>query len=31
VAWLAADVLSRESWYVSPKTALRLQAEAARR
>lgn len=31
VAWLAADVLSRESWYVSPKTALRLQAEGARR
>ena len=30
VAWLASDILSREPWYVSPKTALKLQAEAAR-
>jgi O-antigen ligase len=30
VAWLAAEILERSTWYVSPQTALKLQAEAAR-
>ena len=30
VAWLAAEILGREPWYVSPKTAMTLQAQAVR-
>jgi O-antigen ligase len=31
VAWLAAETLAREPWYVSPKAALQLPATAVRR
>ena len=30
VAWLAATILERETWYVSPKTAMREASAAAR-
>ena len=30
VAWLAAEILGREPWYVSPQTAMKLQAQAVR-
>jgi hypothetical protein len=26
VAWLASEILGREPWYVSPQTAMKLQA-----
>jgi O-antigen ligase len=29
VAWLAAEILERETWYVSPRTVMKLQAQAA--
>jgi O-antigen ligase len=31
VAWLAAEILAREPWYVSPKAAMQFQAAPARR
>jgi hypothetical protein len=31
VAWLAAEILAREPWYVSPAAALQVPAMAQRR